>query len=137
MKRALTPSQASTGKSLPRARRATTSWPSSACSSRVSTTVGRVSGLGVGQRLADLQDRVGADHGEPALAQVQLAVALPGARGVQPDDEGVGLLLEDPGDLAPHLVGRHGDRGHQRGPFFWRLQWISSLTSPSLRRGGP
>ena len=40
-------------------------------------------GLGVGQRLADLQDRVGADHGEPALAQVQLAVALPGTRGVQ------------------------------------------------------
>ncbi len=93
-------------------------------------------GLGVGQRLAHLQDRVGADHGEPALAQVQLAVALPGTRGVQPDDEGVGLLLEDPGDLAPHLVGRHGDRRHQRGPFFWRLQWISSLTSPAFAEEG-
>ena len=93
-------------------------------------------GLGVGQRLADLQDRVGADHGEPALAQVQLAVALPGTRGVQPDDEGVGLLLEDPGDLAPHLVGRQWDRRHQRGPFFWRLQWISSLTSPAFAEEG-
>ena len=41
-----------------------------------------------------------------ALAQVQLAVALPGARGVQADDEGVGVLLADPGDLDPELVGR-------------------------------
>ena len=41
LKRDLTPSQASTGKSLPRARRATTSWPSSSCGTLVSTTVGR------------------------------------------------------------------------------------------------
>ena len=85
-----------------------------------------VARLGLGQRLADLQDRVGADDGEAPVVQVQLAGAGPGAGGVQADDQGA--------------RGPSGGRGRPRSRSWWGVSGGAAIRAtpppaPASRSG--